>query len=248
MSNTFKSVSRFASLLDINDETTNNYDTKVKNKDNTFLNRNTKLDNGMFRQKNENRRDNIKPVNKTIVNMDISNFPELVQVKNKKEELNKMNFLNKVIKEDGEKNNEEINNNNDEKQSNELDIEYMNLKPGWSLLKRDKLTGKTIIKHKPTERTLRELERNKINEREKSEKEIVYDVFKRLAEIYEERTKEYIELWGYDEWEKMHRFPNYDYEYFDKLDQKYEEEMAELESNETTLSYLNEICQEQDYI
>jgi hypothetical protein len=32
-------------------------------------------------------------------------------------------------------------------------------------------------------------------------------------------------MWGYEEWEKMFRFPNYDYEYFDKLDELYENDM-----------------------
>jgi len=54
-----------------------------------------------------------------------------------------------------------------------------------------------------------------------------------LTYLHEKRTKEYIENWGYDEWEKLYRFPNYDYEYFDKLDEKYEREMQKQEMNET---------------
>jgi hypothetical protein len=60
------------------------------------------------------------------------------------------------------------------------------------------------------------------------EKEIKNEVLKKLVELYEKRTKKYIELWGYDEWEKMFNFPNYDYEYFDKLDEKYTQEMEEI--------------------
>ena len=42
-----------------------------------------------------------------------------------------------------------------------------------------------------------------------------------LADLYYKRTNEYIELWGYDEWEKMFISPNYDYNYFDNLDEIY---------------------------
>jgi len=56
-------------------------------------------------------------------------------------------------------------------------------------------------------------------------KEVANEVFKKLAELYEKRNKEYIELWGYDEWKNMFIFSNYDYDYFDKLDEKYAEEI-----------------------
>jgi hypothetical protein len=40
--------------------------------------------------------------------------------------------------------------------------------------------------------------------------------------------------WGYNEYEKMFISPNYDSEYFDKLDAKYEEEMEKLREQEYT--------------
>jgi hypothetical protein len=83
--------------------------------------------------------------------------------------------------------------------------------PKSTLLKKD-------LKHKPTYK----------------ENEIAYEVIKKLAELYEKRSNEYIELWGYDEWERMFIFSNYDYEYFDKLDRKYAEEMEEMEEMEYT--------------
>ena len=46
--------------------------------------------------------------------------------------------------------------------------------------------------------------------------------------LHEKRTNEYKELWGEDEWERMFIFPNYDYEYFDKLDEEYEDEQEKL--------------------
>ena len=63
-------------------------------------------------------------------------------------------------------------------------------------------------------------------------KEVAYEVFKKLEELYEKRTNKYIELWGYDEWERMFMFSNYDYQYFDKLDKKYAEEMEEIKYTE----------------
>ena len=48
----------------------------------------------------------------------------------------------------------------------------------------------------------------------------------------EKRTKTYIEIFGYDAWETTFRCPNYDYEYFDKLDEKDEYERAMYEEQE----------------
>jgi len=49
-----------------------------------------------------------------------------------------------------------------------------------------------------------------------------------LSLLHEKRTKEYKELWGEPEWERMFVCPNYDYEYFDKLDEAYEIEQHKL--------------------
>ena len=70
--------------------------------------------------------------------------------------------------------------------------------------------------------------------REEEIKEVAYEVFKKLEELYEKRTNKYIELWGYDEWERMFMFSNYDYNYFNKLDKKYAEEMEEMEETQYT--------------
>jgi hypothetical protein len=45
--------------------------------------------------------------------------------------------------------------------------------------------------------------------------------------FYEKRKSEYIDNWGEDEWEQMFTFPNYDYHYFDKLDEIYEKNNVE---------------------
>jgi hypothetical protein len=107
-----------------------------------------------------------------------------------------------------------------EKEIKEVDLDYENLKPGWALTKRDPLTGKLITMYK---------ESLTPKPREKTQREIGIDIVNALVELHQKRTDEYIEMWGYETWEKMYRFPNYDYEYFDKLDELYEE--MENESN-----------------
>jgi len=52
----------------------------------------------------------------------------------------------------------------------------------------------------------------------------IFDVCQELLCKYEKWEKEYIDKWGQDEYEKMYKFPNYDYHYFDALDEKYTEE------------------------
>ena len=63
-----------------------------------------------------------------------------------------------------------------------------------------------------------------------------------IFELYEKRTNRYIEMWGEFEYTKVFKFPNYDYDYFDRLDQQYEEEVErQLEKRRETenLSYIS---------
>ena len=62
----------------------------------------------------------------------------------------------------------------------------------------------------------------------------IQGVFDRWVQSYlvkHQGEEKYINDWGYHEYEKMFISPNYDPEYFDKLDAKYEEEMEKLEKN-----------------
>jgi len=97
-----------------------------------------------------------------------------------------------------------------------VDPDLLNLKPGWLLLKHDRKTHKTMWKS------------NEIFNSEPVEKtpdELAWDALDELIALHEKRTNEFIDTWGYEEWERTFRFPNYDYEYFDKLDELYEEEL-----------------------
>jgi hypothetical protein len=70
-----------------------------------------------------------------------------------------------------------------------------------------------------------------------------------LTYLHKKRTQEYINAWGYDEWERMFRFPNYDYDYFDKLDEKYERELQKQEeTNDTYYDMYYEDDVEYDFV
>ena len=46
-----------------------------------------------------------------------------------------------------------------------------------------------------------------------------------MVNLYEHQKLEKIEILGEENYERNFRFPNYDYEYFDKLDEKYQDEL-----------------------
>ena len=41
------------------------------------------------------------------------------------------------------------------------------------------------------------------------EQKIGYDIINALANLHQRRTDEYIELYGYDEWERVFKFPDW---------------------------------------
>jgi hypothetical protein len=103
--------------------------------------------------------------------------------------------------------------------------------PGWSYYKYTKFKHKlcgdtnsevTIKIQKPFIEKKFEIIRQKVVLNEPEE------IINALSLLHEKRTNEYKELWGEDEWERMFMCPNYDYAYFDKLDEAYEEEQAKL--------------------
>jgi len=154
-------------------------------------------------QKEFEEREKVKKMEESLK---IENFPDLVSIpkKEKNEVNNNMNYMEKLNKV------EEIKN---------IDKDLENLKPGWVLLKRDPITGRTITKKHPET----DIEENKV---EKSENEIAMDILKALVELYEKRTNEYIENYGYDEWERMFKFPDW------REREAYLEEMEEMEEME----------------
>lgn len=103
------------------------------------------------------------------------------------------------------------------------------LEPGWVSITKDQLTGKTKILNKPSlyYTSLKHI---------KGETEIAYDVLYSLCNLHEKRTTEYIEMYGYDTWEKLFRYFEHDYEWVDKLDEKYEIEIEKLYEYDSYIS------------
>jgi hypothetical protein len=105
--------------------------------------------------------------------------------------------------------------------------------PGWLVMKRDKETNKSIKRYGET--TIF-----------KKTNATCYEIIEKLAFLHDKRTEDYINTWGQDEYEKMFRFPNYDYDYFERLEQEYEEELEQLREYEL-LKYYSEEDYYDDY-
>ena len=87
---------------------------------------------------------------------------------------------------------------------------------GWTYYKRDKNTNKIIIEDYSTNKQITE---------EEKERENMQKIYKEICENYNRWKMKYIETWGYDQYEKLYLFSNYDYKYFDRLDYLNEDEM-----------------------
>ena len=55
-------------------------------------------------------------------------------------------------------------------------------------------------------------------------------IMNNLCDKYERFSNDYIKQWGLIEYEKMFTFPDYDYNYFDKLDEEYYDSLDDLEN------------------
>lgn len=157
-----------------------------------------------------------------IKNLDISNFPELKNVQSERSNNNK-----NITKENDEscfsfadmmKNNSKNANENDNNTNTSEDVET--LKPGCVCIKHDTKTNQQIWIY---DDNLTKSNSKLCQNNEHCEVyEDPYYVFERLTKVYENRKNDYIKKWGYDEYDKTFLFQNYDYDYFDKLDEKYD--------------------------
>jgi hypothetical protein len=145
-------------------------------------------------------------------NLSIESFPELVKSSKLETTSNMPSFLEKIKTEVDKK---------PELKSKEQTLTET-LQPGWTLFTFDKKINKIKMVEK---RIIRNGSESLLNEID-----IAHNVLDALANLHENRRQEYINNWGEDEYEKMFIFPNYDYDYFDKLDEKYEEEQRKLNS------------------
>lgn len=227
-----KTNNRFNVLLETNNaNNTNNNKPKVdKNnepKSSTFNNFNNFKSNGSG-YKSSRHQDDIeyrmfkeeklkKQKEEDIVKaLDISNFPDLntstttSTSKNQNKEQYKNSFADMM------KNNTQIL----EEDNNATNInieEDESVKPGWVCIKQDFKTNQQVWSYG---NGCVKLDDTIVDEGGSFENP--YYAFERLVKLYQNRKNEYIKNWGYDEYDKMFLFKNYDYEYFDKLDEKYD--------------------------
>jgi hypothetical protein len=149
---------------------------------------------------------------KTITNKD--NFPQLKLINSCQKEFNPLVeanniYFNKLL------NIEDSSIKNDK---NKTDTEKEECIPdGCVCIKFDKKENKHIWLYG----------KNIINNQEKQmdnkdDSENPYIVMSRVTQLHKRRRSEHIRKWGIDEYEKMFMFPNYDYDYYDKLDEYYE--------------------------
>ncbi len=136
----------------------------------------------------------------------IENFPELVLNKKEDNFIESQNYLEKL---------KIINTYTDKDKDEGSDYS----KPGWILIKKDKLTGKIIKKGEPTI----------MKESETSDEDKLMKIIDSLCDLHKRRTEEYIELNGYDNWEKMFKVQDWreweaEYEYDSEYDSEYNSE------------------------
>jgi hypothetical protein len=101
---------------------------------------------------------------------------------------------------------------------------------GWALLTRDKKTRRLYKKY-----NAHYLEDILLQEQEEIEMRPVI-VLDALVQLHTKRTEQYIQNWGYEEYEQMFISPYYDPYYFDKLDAKEEEEEKQNEQGEFSMN------------
>jgi hypothetical protein len=251
MSNIFKSNSRFSALLDDTKDFKKEKSKQTKNE----IKKENKEEQFKYSEKKESRFKSkqseekeithynlkktleIKPQNefkkeKEQLNIDIlsmNNFPELISSvkKNvvKEQDVSYMDILKKQ---------EEI-------KDIIADPDLVNLQPGWIFIKKDRETGNTIMKYGP--------ETIFYEEPKRSEKEIILDIVDSLVELHEKRTEEYIELNGYDVWEKMFKYPNWEEReaYLYEEDDSSEEDEEYYDEYDEYDEYYDEYYHEYDY-
>jgi hypothetical protein len=191
----------------------------TKNKETTQLNKEEKKIN-----KNPEKQDYL---NKKI-NLIEENFPQLVNVtkKENKDQENKDQENKDQENKDQEKDETKINYIDKLNLSKKVNFEPIaeeeeKVEPGWVKLEKNKITKKITIKYG---------KRTYLSDDEKvmtSE-----DILSTLVKSYERRKNEYIRDWGEESYEKTFKFVNYDYDYFERLD----EELEINQMNEETFS------------
>jgi hypothetical protein len=138
--------------------------------------------------------------------------------------------------------NPDSNNNNSEKNQSITFIEAMKTKhsketpskkittddvvpPGHVCIKYDKISKKQVWIYGKNTTSIT----NQKSALEENEDPCV--IFQRLVDLHQGRKYNHISKWGIDEYEKMFLYQNYDYDYFDNLDDQIEKDMEKYYQN-----------------
>ena len=149
-------------------------------------------------------------------------FPELF---NKKEAQlmsdDNRNYLETLIKK----------NESSDKENDDNDV-----LPGWVVIQYDKKSNGIIKKYNEEFRNER-----MVMDKEEEEQKRINQMMNQLADHYERYKRNYIDLWGEDEYQKMYISKYYDPHYFDKLDElEYKEGEHYYNENENENSLYDE--------
>ena len=204
--NNSKQKSRFDVLNNDNKSINNTrYNTKTNTKTNTNTNTNTNTKTKTNKTQNKNnmftnpnyKYDENDEMDILELDLGLEQFPELG---NNKQNNNKIHENKEYL----EKLRQQNNNNKI------IDKDLENLDYGWVLLKKNNINRKTIFKehintHKNNNVTTHTIEKTETE----TETLIINKLFEELVNNHEIRTQEYIDNWGYDEWEQTFKFHNW---------------------------------------
>lgn len=223
MTNTFKHNSRFACLVEDNNKSNDNINPNYNNNEKKIRSENNEETVNSFKNKgrNNNKRNSKEEKEKIVQELlNVENFPSLETDKTDEIKVCNLNFINKI----------KLSNKDEKNSKTFIDPDLENLKPGWIISKKDQKTGKIIMKTLHGEEHLLHPENVHTS---KFDLEISRDIPKALVNLYEKRTKEYIETYGEYAWEKMFKRPNWREEElentYDSDDEEYEDEDEEYE-------------------
>lgn len=170
---------------------------------------------------------------KLLETLHIDNFPTLDSLSNKATYNNKdsrvnitSTFLDTLVI--SKHNSQDVGSELMENTGNSNDKIWQECEPGWTVIRKDKGTSITM-------------KTNLIGEEYNSQKErddhnYSMDILYGLIQLHERRTKIFIEEYGYDTWVNMFRYPNYDYDYIERME----------ENSDDGYTYDDE-CSEDDY-
>jgi|688.fasta_scaffold596045_2 hypothetical protein len=222
MSNTFKQNSRFSALIDDNAAPPRNEKPKPRGdySDRPQRNRYTDKYTGgdQFDRNKQNQELRIKANAALQLELTDENFPSIMSLNTNKAKPD-LNYTDLFAS---------LSSNEPTKVVVDANIET--LAPGWVSLKKDPASNKIIWRENKSKNT---------DPVEKSENELATEALDALVELYDRRDNEFIDTWGYEEWERTFRFPNYDYEYFDRLDELAEDDLEAEENNQDELNEMD---------